>query len=33
MQLAPEFKMRSNPALFYFKDREVISPQHGVQSK
>jgi thioredoxin 1 len=32
-ELAAQFKVRSIPALFYFKNGEVVSTQNGVQSK
>ena len=32
-ELAAQFKVRSIPALFYFKNGEIISTQNGVQSK
>jgi thioredoxin 1 len=32
-ELAAQFKVRSIPALFYFKNGEVVGTQNGVQSK
>lgn len=32
-ELAAQFKVRSIPALFYFKNGEVVDTQNGVQSK
>jgi thioredoxin 1 len=32
-ELAAQFKVRSIPALFYFKNGEVVATQNGVQSK
>lgn len=32
-ELAAQFKVRSIPALFYFKNGEVVGSQNGVQSK
>ena len=32
-ELTAQFKVRSIPALFYFKNGEIISTQNGVQSK
>jgi thioredoxin 1 len=31
--LAAQFKVRSIPALFYFKNGEIVGTQNGVQSK
>jgi thioredoxin 1 len=32
-ELAAQFKVRSIPALFYFKNGKVVGTQNGVQSK
>jgi thioredoxin 1 len=32
-ELAAQFKVRSIPALFYFKNGEIVGTQNGVQSK
>ncbi len=32
-ELATQFKVRSIPALFYFKNGKVVGTQNGVQSK
>lgn len=32
-ELAAQFKVRSIPAIFYFKNGEIITTQNGVQSK
>lgn len=32
-ELAAQFKVRSIPALFYFKNGEIVDTQNGVQSK
>ncbi|MFB0911003.1 MAG: thioredoxin, partial [Flavobacterium sp.] len=32
-ELAAQFKVRSIPALFYFKNGEIVETQNGVQSK
>jgi thioredoxin 1 len=32
-ELAAKFKVRSIPALFYFKNGEIVETQNGVQSK
>jgi thioredoxin 1 len=32
-ELATQFKVRSIPALFYFKNGEIVATQNGVQSK
>jgi thioredoxin 1 len=32
-ELAAQFKVRSIPALFYFKNGEIVATQNGVQSK
>lgn len=32
-ELAAQFKVRSIPALFYFKNGEIVGKQNGVQSK
>jgi thioredoxin 1 len=32
-ELAAQFKVRSIPALFYFKNGDIVATQNGVQSK
>ncbi len=32
-ELAAQFKVRSIPALFYFKNGEIVETQNGLQSK
>ena len=32
-ELAAQFRVRSSPALFYFKDGEIVGSQNGAQSK